>query len=72
VTMELRPGDIQFINNYHVLHGRTAYDDDRAGGHVRHLKRLWLETAVLTSRPPYFTNRSHWSTTRSASRLVVN
>jgi hypothetical protein len=72
MTMELRPGDIQFINNYHVLHGRTAYDDDRAAGHVRHLKRLWLETAVLTSRPPYFTNRSHWSAKRSASRLVVN
>jgi Taurine catabolism dioxygenase TauD, TfdA family len=72
VTMELRPGDIQFINNYHVLHGRTAYDDDRAAGHVRHLKRLWLETGVLTSRPPYFTNRSHWSAKRSASRLVVN
>jgi hypothetical protein len=72
VTMELQPGDIQFINNYHVLHGRTAYDDDRAAGHIRHLKRLWLETAVLSSRPPYFANRSHWSAKRSASRLVVN
>ena len=72
VLMELRPGDMQFINNYHVLHGRTAYDDDRDGGHVRHLKRLWLETAVLTSRPPYFANRSHWSAQRSASRLAVN
>ena len=30
VLMELRPGDIQFINNFHVLHGRTAYADDRA------------------------------------------
>ena len=25
VLMELRPGDIQFINNFHVLHGRTEY-----------------------------------------------
>jgi hypothetical protein len=72
VLMSLQPGDMQFINNYHVLHGRTAYDDDRAGGHVRHLKRLWLETAVLTSRPPYFANRSHWSEQRSASRMTVN
>ena len=73
VTMELRPGDMQFINNYHVLHGRTAYEDDRAGGHVRHLKRLWLETTVLGSRPPYFANnRSHWSDNRSANRLQVN
>lgn len=72
VLMELRPGDIQFINNYHVLHGRTAYEDDRAAGRVRHLKRLWLETTVLTSRPSYFTNhRSHWEANRSASRLRV-
>ena len=62
VLMELRPGDMQFINNYHVLHGRTAYADDRAGaGRVRHLKRLWLETTVLARRPPHFANRSHWS-----------
>jgi hypothetical protein len=72
VQMELRPGDMQFINNYHVLHGRTAYADDRQGGRVRHLKRLWLETAVLASRPPHFANRSHWSANRSASRMKVN
>jgi hypothetical protein len=73
VLMELLPGDMQFINNYHVLHGRTAYEDDRAAGRVRHLKRLWLETSVLASRPPYFANRdSHWSARRTASRLRVN
>lgn len=71
ILMELRPGDIQFINNYHVLHGRTAYDDDRSTGRIRHLKRLWLETSVLTSRPPYFANRSHWEQNRSASRMNV-
>jgi alpha-ketoglutarate-dependent taurine dioxygenase len=72
VLMELQPGDIQLIDNYHVLHGRTAYEDDRAAGRVRHLKRLWLETTVLTSRPPWFTNhRSHWESQRTASRLQV-
>jgi alpha-ketoglutarate-dependent taurine dioxygenase len=70
--MELRPGDMQFINNYHVLHGRTAYVDDRQGGRVRHLKRLWLETSVLDSRPAHFANRSHWSAKRTASRMQVN
>jgi len=72
VLMALEPGDMQFINNYHVLHGRTAYSDDRSGGHIRHLKRLWLETTALTSRPPYFANSSHWLERRSASRLQVN
>jgi Taurine catabolism dioxygenase TauD, TfdA family len=71
VLMELRPGDIQFINNYHVLHGRTAYEDDRGSSRIRHLKRLWLETTVLESRPPYFANRSHWEAKRSVSRLRV-
>jgi len=72
VSMELRPGDIQFINNYHVLHGRTAYADDRTAGKVRHLKRLWLETKTISSRPPQFTNRSHWEAKRTTSRLHVN
>ena len=71
VAMELLPGDIQFINNYHVLHGRTAYEDDRATGDVRHLKRLWLETRVLEERPAFFRNRTHWDANRSASRLRV-
>lgn len=74
VTMELRPGDMQFIDNYHVLHGRTAYRDDRSAGRVRHLKRLWLETSVLEDRPPWFANHmaSHWNARRSASRLRVD
>jgi len=71
VTMDFLPGDMQFINNYHVLHGRTSYVDDRAAGKVRHLKRLWLETAVLRDRPPHFANhrRSHWSERKVISRL---
>ena len=71
VAMELRPGDIQFINNYHVMHGRSEYTDDPASGHVRHLKRLWLETEVLQSRPAWFRNEagSHWATRRTASRM---
>jgi hypothetical protein len=70
VAMELRPGDMQFINNYHVMHGRTAYSDDRKSGSIRHLKRLWLETRVLKQRPLHFRNHaSHWDQKRSASRL---
>ena len=74
VAMGLRPGDMQFINNYHVMHGRTAYQDDRAAGAIRHLKRLWLETDVLKDRPPYFANHSssHWNEKRSASRMQVH
>jgi hypothetical protein len=47
VSMMLQPGDMQFVNNYHVLHARHAYTDRRDEGKVRHLKRLWLETDVI-------------------------
>jgi alpha-ketoglutarate-dependent taurine dioxygenase len=73
VFMDLEPGDIQFVNNYHVLHARTAYEDDHATGQVRHLKRLWLSTQSLEDRPPYFQANlsSHWSERRSVSDLAV-
>ncbi|MEZ5168056.1 MAG: TauD/TfdA family dioxygenase [Acidimicrobiales bacterium] len=47
VEMTFEPGDIQFVNNYHVLHGRRAYVDDPESGRVRWLKRLWLATDIL-------------------------
>jgi Taurine catabolism dioxygenase TauD, TfdA family len=71
VYMDLQPGEMQFINNYHVLHGRTAYEDDAASGHKRHLKRLWLATYALTDRPGHFRalGRAHWEAKRSVSTL---
>ncbi len=72
VYMDLRPGEMQFIYNYHVLHGRTAYEDDPARGAKRHLKRLWLATHALTDRPDRFQARSvgHWAANRSVSTLT--
>jgi len=70
VYMDLRPGEMQFINNYHVLHGRTAYVDDAASGHKRHLKRLWLATRSLRSRPSHFgKHHAHWARKRTVSRI---
>jgi hypothetical protein len=77
VSMTMRPGDMQFVNNYHVLHARDAYEDDGAGGRVRHLKRLWLETDVLTDadKPERFRlgrTDSYWSSKgRTKSELNV-
>ena len=42
LAMDFRPGDIQLINNYAILHAREAYTDDLRPGHERHLLRLWL------------------------------
>ncbi|HEX4490188.1 MAG TPA: TauD/TfdA family dioxygenase [Acidimicrobiia bacterium] len=73
VYMDLQPGEMQFINNYHVLHGRTAYEDDPASGHKRHLKRLWLATHRLTDRPLLFQARgvAHWAERRSVSHVAA-
>jgi hypothetical protein len=72
VYMAFEPGDMQFINNYHVLHGRTAYTDDVGAGQKRHLKRLWLATRYLKERPEYFQSgaMSHWGRNKTVSAIA--
>ena len=57
LDMELRPGDIQFVNNYVVLHSRTEYEDYEEPDIKRHLLRLWLFTPGLMDRPPALSDR---------------
>jgi hypothetical protein len=45
--MDLRPGDIQLLNNSVVLHSRTAYHDEEH--RKRYLLRLWLNVENLIS-----------------------
>jgi hypothetical protein len=77
VSMMLEPGDMQFVNNYHVLHGRDAYEDDREHRRIRHLKRLWLETDLLrdADKPERFRlgkTDSYWASKgRTKSELDV-
>jgi hypothetical protein len=40
-----QPGDIQFLNNWVMLHSRNAYDDWEEPAKKRHLMRLWLSDA---------------------------
>lgn len=46
-TLRLAPGEVLWLNNHVVWHGRDAYQDEP--GAVRHLLRLWLATP--DSRP---------------------
>lgn len=71
VVMDFQPGDMQFVNNYHVLHSRSPYVDDKPAGKVRHLKRLWLETPLIEDRPRWFRNNVglHWGQKPTVSRL---
>jgi TfdA family taurine catabolism dioxygenase TauD len=43
LDMDLQPGDIQFINNYTILHSRTEFLDGPEPHQKRHMLRLWLK-----------------------------
>jgi hypothetical protein len=43
LTMDLRAGDMQFLNNHAILHARTAYEDHAEPERRRDLIRLWLD-----------------------------
>ena len=51
--MELKQGDIQFVNNYTVVHTRTAFDDWPDSDRKRTLWRLWLNLKNFHPRTPY-------------------
>jgi hypothetical protein len=42
LDMEFRPGDIQWLSNASIFHGRTEYEDHDDPEQRRHLLRLWL------------------------------
>jgi len=42
LKIDFEPGDIQFLNNYVILHSRTAFEDFQEPDRRRHLLRLWL------------------------------
>ena len=57
LDMALQAGDMQFINNYTVLHSRTDYEDWPAPERRRYLLRLWLDTGLVSNLPESWRNR---------------
>lgn len=63
-SMMLEPGDMQFCNNYLVLHSRTEYKDHEITEKKRHMLRLWLQIPGIRKLAPEFIEydeRSGWS-----------
>ena len=52
LEMQFEPGDVQLINNGHVLHAREAYTDHPHPDQRRHLLRLWLAAHEFASVDP--------------------
>lgn len=58
LSMGLEIGDMQFINNYTVLHSRTDYEDWPEHERRRYLLRLWLDTGLIASQPASYNDRA--------------
>jgi hypothetical protein len=56
--MMLEPGDLQFANNYAVLHSRTAFEDDPDPARHRKMLRLWLKMPNARALAPEFPGRN--------------
>lgn len=52
--MAFAPGDIQFLNNHFVCHGRTDFADGAEAGSRRYMMRAWLSMPSSRALPPAF------------------
>jgi len=51
LDMNIAEGDIQFLNNRLLLHGRTGYQDHAGMAGRRHLLRLWFKVPEWPDLP---------------------
>ena len=58
VDMLMEPGDLQFANNYAVLHSRTDFEDHEDLAHRRRMLRLWLKMPNARTLAPEFPGRN--------------
>ena len=54
LDIQFDPGDVQLINNYSILHGRTGYEDHEDPARRRSLLRMWLNLPGPRSLPHAF------------------
>ncbi len=57
LSMELEPGDMQFVYNHGLLHDRTGFQDWDEPERKRHLLRLWLSFPGDRPLPDIFATR---------------
>jgi hypothetical protein len=49
----LQPGEMYFLNNYTILHARTAFEDFDEEDRRRHLLRLWIDAPWMRRVHPH-------------------
>ncbi len=58
LDMMLEPGDLQFANNYAVMHSRTEFEDHEDQALHRKMLRLWLKMPDARRLAPDFPGRN--------------
>jgi len=58
IDMMLEPGDLQFANNYAVLHSRTDFEDHAEEDKRRKMLRLWLKMPNARTATAEFPGRN--------------
>jgi len=67
LAIQLEPGDMEFANNYTILHARTAFEDWPEPERKRHLFRLWLSIAGFRELAPAMGGGSRRGIARTGS-----
>ena len=67
LSMMLEPGDVQFANNYAVLHSRNAFEDHGVTERNRKMLRLWLKMPNARTLAPEFPGRNGFPAPATAS-----
>jgi hypothetical protein len=57
LSMDFRPGDMQFVHNHQILHSRTDFENWPEPERHRHLFRLWLAPPDARELPPVYALR---------------
>ena len=70
LDMDLELGDIQFINNYTILHSRTGFVDGPAPDQKRHMLRLWLKFPKPWPLSPEFPTHLGYTPNKDTPELV--
>jgi hypothetical protein len=58
LSMMLEPGDLQFANNYAVLHSRNEFEDHGVHELNRKMLRLWVKMPNARTLAPEFPGRN--------------
>ena len=70
LDMDLQAGDIQFINNYTILHSRTGFVDGELPHQKRHMLRLWLKFPKAWPLGPEFPSHMGYKPLQDTPILV--